>query len=186
MHFRRGRTIRSNLAPTQMNVRHGERIVRSVQGPARPGRYRVQMIAADANHGAVACECPQGLTGLNVEATANGAPAGVIVVGDPGGNIARLVDDLYGLGNNPSGNLFRQPNAVHSPNGGLGTSQAQDPSTFMPDPQSGQGRALFTGATWDNTQPYSESYSYAEDGSLYDPFTEHGGDIVNTPGFYQP
>jgi hypothetical protein len=167
MHFNaNGLTSDGNLAIDQINIRHAERI-QAEENPPLPGRYRAGR--ADIN-GDQCFVCQDRRTGLNPSTTA--APTSLQEE-----LVLEVVQTIRRWGTN--GNLFNvnnpDPTTLQRVETGARSGQLVRDRSGNPVP-------MFQGARFANGYG---GIAFAPDGSLYDPFTMHGGDIVNTPNFYQ-
>ena len=164
VHFNANGLLNGNLAIDQINIRHADRI-QALEEPAVPGRFR----AALAEPNGEACfVCNDRNTGMDPQTTIPPTSLQEEVV-------LELTQTMRRWGAN--GNLFNQ---LHP-----------DPSTYQRVESGllsgsivrngGNPVNMFNGGTFANGRG---GLAFAPDGSLYNPFTRNGGDIVNTPGFY--
>lgn len=167
IHLNAGGLINGRLAIDQINIRHAGSILQRESTPI-PGQYTT---GTDEATGQPVFQCPVA-AGMDPATPLAGTTRRVQLV-------TQLVQLISGWGENHD--LFNQNNP--------------DPSTYWrvergprtgnfkkgPPPDRAPRVPMFTGPAF--TQG-NGGIAFAPDGSLYDPHTSHGGDIVNTPGFY--
>lgn len=166
VHFNQHGLTNNHLVIDQINIRHAQSIRARDANPI-PGRYTTGGRDPD---GRACFRCGYWDTGLDPW----NLPQATNAQSDL---INRLVQTMRRWGE--SQRLFDQ--------------SAPDPSTYQRQESgprtgviardaAGNPISQFTNARF--TRPTGVALCFAPDGSLYDPFTRNGGDIVNTPGFY--
>ena len=165
VHFNADGLIDGHLAIDQINIRHAETIRAR---DANPIAGRFQAGSSDAS-GQECFRCNRWDTGLDPW----NLPTATNVQMDL---ITRLVQTMRQWGQ--SGRLFDQ----RSPDPSTYQRQESGPLTgAIVRDEAGTPLNQFTGSRFSRG---NGGLAFAPDGSLYDPFTRNGGDIVNTPGFY--
>ncbi len=165
IHFNRNGLINGRLAIDQINIRHAERI-QARENPPVPGRVRAALV--DPPPGTQCFVCEDRNTGMDPETTIPPASLQQELV-------LEVVQTINRFGANR--NLFNQANPDPSTLRRVETG----PNTGTLVMQNGNTVPMFNGANFANG---AGGIAFAPDGTLYDPFTRNGGDLIREPGFY--
>ncbi len=164
IHFNANGLLNNRLAIDQINIRHADRI-QAQENPPVPGRYRAGLGEVTGTECFV---CDDRATGMDPWTTIPPSSLQEELV-------LEVVQTVRRWGTN--GDLFNQAN--RDPTTLRRVESGANAGTLVT--QNGNTVPMFNGANFANGYG---GLAFAPDGSLYDPFTRNGGDIVRTPGFY--